>query len=480
MGGPAAKNGVSIGWKILSVNEIGVRDKSYSDIRAILTNASMPVTAIFQKPPDYGLMVSSDTVTVNFMYKEGRDGGSHHPFGMTFGTEAESRPGASDLVTSWRRAARAWIRRQDLKDARDDDLMEEACNRIDIDANHQISEFEFHQVCLMLDGTEANKLEKKMAALGPNKKRCEYSNKIFRLMDDDESGWLSKRECFLSLQWLKDQLRLIGPPHLIVANFDTDRDGKLQEEEFSRIGGMLTPQLNEDHMGSFFKELDIDPKDNFVTERELTFEEECSHPVGCGNNSKSLRKEIADTELKQYHHVPAIIEGRVTVSVEVPKGAPIPPEDKLAKTVSHQFIDAFSSATKTSAKLQSTSVFPKGSLVKPLEHDMWTRFVVVNFELDAEDGGGFQDLLRANSEEINNQCLKKLAQADWKKSWMQLAAANMWGRLSASYYSSKVANAALPAQRMTLYQDFGKMPSQKTPLLARPYIYIAAPPVQDQ
>jgi len=374
---------------------------------------------------------------------------------------------ASDIVLAWRKAARAWIRSQGVNGSTAN-LMREACDRIDVDSNDKISMFEFHEVCRLFNGTkEANQLQKKMATLAPSKQKCGNSDAIFKMMDGDGNNWLSKVECFVGLHWLKDQLRLVGPPKVIVANFDANVDGKLSKSEFDHLGKMLTPQLDKPRMEALFKQLDVDPKDNFVTEGELRFEEECAHPFGCGDNVEPSRIDTTSSDLKKYYHVPAIVQGRVTISLELSKVliAKPPPENKLAEIVGQQFAAAFSKIMNVTATVQSSTTFHKGHGVQPLEDDMRTRMVVVSFEVDVEDGGGFQELLERSSDKINTQCLRNVAIADMEHTWMQGAKANMWGRLTASYYSK-----ALP-DGMTLYQDFGQMPGQKLPLWAAPYTY---------
>jgi hypothetical protein len=467
--GLAAKNNVSVGWKIFSVNGVDVTERGYSRINALLTNSSIPVSLVFQRPLDPRLNRSSDKVTVKFTTREWtRD----LPFGMAFGTIAESLPKASEMVVAWRNAVQSWIRRQDLKNT-SKELMEEACDRIDIDSNNEISEYEFHKVCLLLDGMEeAHELQEKMTRLGPNKERCEYSNKIFRLMDNNDDGWLSWVECFMGLHWLKDQLRLIGPPHLLVADFDTDLDGKLSEAEFSNIGTMFTPQLKKAAMTRLFHQLDVSPKDSFVTERELTFEEECSHPMGCDSKINLTRHEVSSIELKKYNDVPAVIQGRVTVSIEAPRSIPVPSNGELEQIVSNGFTDAFSKVIKSKPNLQSATAFSRGAAVKPLDDGMWTRFVLINFELDVEDGGGFQSSLQKKSGEIHKQCFENLsAKADSKEAsaWLQNLKGNIWGRLSASYY--RVGPEAKLPHGVTLYQDFGKMPGHQAPLLSTPFTH---------
>merc|ERR1719321_763133 len=100
--------------------------------------------------------------------------------------------------------------------------MIDACHRIDIDGNNKISPYEFHQVCLLLNGTqEANLLQAKLTEeFGKEKQRCDNAGHIFNLMHTGKRREMEMEECFVGLQWLKEQLTLIGPPRVIISNLD--------------------------------------------------------------------------------------------------------------------------------------------------------------------------------------------------------------------------------------------------------------------
>merc|ERR1712232_221502 len=136
-----------------------------------------------------------------------------------------------------------------------------------------------NRVCMLLNGTkQANILQSRMKELGPSKTRCGNADKIFRMIHRNMRTGMTKPECFVGLHWLKNQLKLIGPPRVIIANLDQNNDGRLTKWEFEMLGRLLTPALTKSRMGALFDLLDVDRTDDFVTEKELRYEEECADP----------------------------------------------------------------------------------------------------------------------------------------------------------------------------------------------------------
>merc|ERR1712125_304330 len=101
--------------------------------------------------------------------------------------------------------------------------------------------------------------------------------------------------------------------------------------------------------------------------------EECANPSGCSDKTEADRIELTRSDLKNYHHVPAIVQGRATVSVAISKASKSPPENQLATIVGQQFSDAFSTVMNVTATVQSAATFHKGHAVQPLEDDTLTR-----------------------------------------------------------------------------------------------------------
>jgi len=278
---------------------------------------------------------------------------------------------------------------------------------------------------------------------------------------------MTKTECFVGLHWLRNQLRLIGPPNVIIANLDQNNDGKLTKGEFSMLGRMLTPPLTRSRMEALFGLLDVDPNDGFVTERELKFEEKCADPYGCGGAGAQgpMRMDVTPEDLKKYHHVPAIIAGRATVSLEVPEGTELPPDDEIATDVAAKFAHAFAKEMNKKVAVQSTTPFHKGHALQQVKgkDDMRVRLVVVNFEIDLQDGGGFQEKLMTDADEIHARCIKDVTKEEG--SWLRKSEVSMWSQLTASYYRTSLPDG------QTLYQDFGRMPGVLEPLRTIPYSY---------
>lgn len=365
------------------------------------------------------------------------------------------------MVLAWRTAAREWV-----KSIGSEGTMEEACDRYDVDSNKKITMFEFRQVCELMMNTPtkaAKNFQDQMATLGSNNEKCGNINEIFRMVDGDENHWLSHAECYVGLHWLKDQLKGMGSPKEVLAIFDANSDGKLTQEEFGNFGKMLTPELDTPRMAGLFHQLDVDPFDNFITEKELKYEEECADPFGCNGDVEPTRMDITGEDLKKYYDVPAIVQGRVTIRLEVPKETQLPPDSELAVTAADRFTHAFSEVMMTNAVVQSATPFHKGHAMQPLKDDSRVRYVAVTFEVDVKDGGGFQELLRTKADTIDTLCVEEITKAEG--GWLQkYGETSMWGRVTVSYYKQSLPDG------MTLYQDFGKKPD-KAPLRTLPYTY---------
>jgi len=354
--------------------------------------------------------------------------------------------------------------------------MEEACDRMDIDSNNKISVFEFHQVCLLLNGTkQANFLQEVMAKkFGKEKTRCGNANKIYRMIHRNMRTGMTKPECFVGLIWLKAQLRLIGPPHVIISDLDQNNDGKLSKGEFSMLGRLLNPALSRPRMEGLFVLLDVDPNDEFVTEKELKYEEECADPYGCGGGGSSgpTRMDVTSEDMQKYHNVPAIIAGRATVTFEMPTTTEPPPDSQLGDVVGKKFTQIFSEEMDTHVTVQDVTSFHKGHALQKLKlnPDMRGRLVVINFEIDVNDGGAFQDKLQAKASDIHARCVDEIAKEENLKAqnggaWLHQSELGMFGSLTASYYKT-----ALP-DGQTLYQDYGMKPGDQAPLRTIPYTY---------
>jgi hypothetical protein len=469
---PAEQQGVQTGYQIVSCNGQNLEKFMDEGIHKALRAMTMPVKCVFEKPLDYtkvlkksfikglGEMERGDMVTITFPFQQNGD----NPFGMHFGSEEEFGPEAGDIVLAWRKAARAWISGQGLKGTKKD-LMEEACDRMDIDSNNKISVFEFHEVCLLLDGTkEATALQTKLTTqYGPQKMRCDNADKIFRMIHRNLRTGMTKAECFVGLHWLKDQLILIGPPNVIISNLDQNNDGKLCKSEFANLGKMLNPPITKPRMMALFRQLDVDPNDGFITEKELRFEEKCADPYGCGGTQGPSRMDVTAGDLKKYFNVPAIVAGRASVSLEVPDETQLPPDDQIAAVVAKLFTDAFAREMNKKVAVQDVTPFHKGHAIQTVKDSKRVRIVVINFEIDLEDGGGFQASLEQNADGIKARCIGEITKEEG--SWLHKSEVNMWSQMTASYYKKSLPNG------QTLYQDFGQMPGQQGPLRTVPYYY---------
>merc|ERR1711977_206669 len=101
-----------------------------------------------------------------------------------------------------------------------------------------------------MGGTQqANFLQEVMVKkFGKEKTRCGNADRIFRMIHRNMRTGMTKPECFVGLHWLRNQLKLIGPPHVIIADLDVNNDGKLSSGEFSMLGVLLNPPLTKSRM----------------------------------------------------------------------------------------------------------------------------------------------------------------------------------------------------------------------------------------
>merc|ERR1712232_707794 len=150
---------------------------------------------------------------------------------------------------------------------------------------------------------------------------------------------MTKPKCFVGLVWLKEQLKLIGPPHVIISNLDLNNDGMLTKGEFSMLGKLLNPPLSKPRMAALFLLLDVEKPFHLITEKELKYEEDCANPYGCAGAQSNgpTRMDVTAEDMQKYRNVPAIIAGRATVAVQVPAATELPPDDEIASVVGKKF-----------------------------------------------------------------------------------------------------------------------------------------------
>lgn len=342
----------------------------------------------------------------------------------------------------FRQAAMAWA----------DGDMKLACQRLDIDGSGTISKFELTQTCGMIierSTVETETLKQELSPDDPSK-ACTKMDSMWNMMGGESDEKVTLDECGVGLEWLQHQLQLFGGPHEVMNLFDHDRSGALSFREFAHIGQMSHPQLTEDRMHQLAWLVDTN-KDTVVEAKEMAMLEQCGNPAGCPTTY--TKEYCTEEDLAAYMGKPAVIQGRMEIRLVVPSTVECPADTVLGEVVGKHFMSAFNERMGEELFLQSSSPYHRSEAQKAAQgdvfsdHEDWVKYVAIQWEIDADDGGAFQQRLRDRSDTMERELLKGFKASD--QTWLMGATANVRGQCTAQYYKGK-----LPDSN-TLNQEFG-------------------------
>jgi len=271
----------------------------------------------------------------------------------------------------------------------------------------------------------------------------EEIDQLFKAMDLNNNEIISEDECALNLDDLKRMVDGLGSPDIIMSTMDANEDGKLDDDEFDRIGDMLYMKGNE-LMGtkrtrSYFYRLDKS-RDGFLSKDELHFDLPPTATPTAAPTKKATTTSTPPTTtttgsvvvvnadeggdtvtlgmLSAYRNIAAKITGNANLELHVPNDATFPTDagEAVWPIFKVDFEKAFGTAELTFVEAGSLPT----SEAALADHNDGASFSVkeafLSFSFDSADGGGFQQALSNHVEEFKQSFLARLKASD--KPWL--------------------------------------------------------------